>query len=429
MRTLPTASLVLCAVLAGSLPSRALAEPTPTAVDPDAALRGAIRSEPGEAEHYEALGRAQLKRRDFDGAIATYRALVERVPAYARGRYRLAFALRKAGRFDEAAAAYRAYVTAAPDDPDGYFGLARTLEKLARPAEARDAYARYVDIETRPSEAKWVERARRRIAEIDAAQAAPEPETTAAAPPARAPTPTSPAPPTSPPRPIEDAAPASGGGELLADSPIDRRAAAVDPDAAFAAKRYAEAAAGYLARVEARPDAVGLHYKAAVAAALAGDPVTARRAALAAARTNPGWAPPERVSRIMSAEIARMRRPDEPGAAQAMRDGRLRTAARLALDVEAADQGAEQGSLHWIRGRALARSGRYDEALDALKQAAARYPADPNLWAELSIVSARRGDTAAAQRFLAIAAAVAPGGHPLAGAPPRPAQPTSVEAP
>lgn len=427
MRTSPIASVVLFVVLASGPPSNTNAQPAPTAAGSDAALRDAIRGEPGEAEHYEALGRAQLKRRDFAGAIATYQALVERVPAYTRGRYRLAFTLRKAGRLDEAAAAYRAYVAAASDDPDGYFGLARTLEKLDRPAEAREAYARYVEIETRPSEAKWVERARARIVEIDAARATPDPPATAAATPTRAPTPPAPA---SPPPPAGAGAPVASPGELLADSPIDRSAAAADPDAAFAEGRYAEAAAGYLARVEARPDAVGLHYKAAVSAALAGDPVTARRAALAAARTNPGWAPPERVSRIMSAEIVRVRSPQEPGAAQAMRDGRLRTAARLALDAEAADDsGPDQASLNWIRGRALARSGRYDEALDALKQAAARYPADPNLWAELSIVSARRGDAAAAQRFLAIAAAVAPGGHPLGGAPRRDAQPTSVEGP
>lgn len=390
--------------------------------------RAAIAADPGAPAGYEALAREQLRAGDPDGAIETYRALIAAAPGYTKGRYRLAFALRKADRLAEAAEAYVAYIALEPGDPDGVFGLARTREKLGDRAAARAAYARYVEIETRPSEAKWVAEARERIAAIDA-EAAP-----VAAAPVAAPSAAPAAPPASPAEPAEAAAvpstaapptavpstaapPAEG---LLADSPLSRATPAADPDAAFAAGRYPEAAAGYRARIAAMAaGAAGadLHYRAAVAAALAGDPVVAAEHAAAAARLAPGSAPAGDLARATRAEIDRIRAESSPAVAEverALRDGRLRTASRLAGEALAAGPDPASASrLHWARGRALAGLGRLDEAFDALKRAAERHPANPALWAELGRVADRRGDPAAARAFSAIAAAVAPDGHPL----------------
>lgn len=381
-----------------------------------AAWRAAIAAEPGQVGHYEALGRVLLKARDLPGAIEAYRKLVEAVPTHARGRYRLAFALRKAERLPEAAEAYRAYIAAAPTDPDGHFGLARTLEKLSRGPEALDAYQTYVELENRPSEAKWVERAHARIEALSAS--APQQAPASTPPPAAPPGSAAPA---APPLAAQTAAapePPQPGEprELLGDSPVTQATPAADPDAAFAEARYAEAAAGYLARIE-QSDAPRLRYRAAVASTLAGDAVLARGQIRAALRAMPEHEPARRLARANAAEIERLRpmSPAEADVHDALREHRLRTAARLASAARAeATDPVSASRLGWARGRALARLGRHDEALAALKGATEHYGADPALWAELGDVAARRGDRAAARTFRDVAAAVAPPGHPLA---------------
>ncbi len=443
MRTVPASILVAALMSVGSPVCAGPADDARAAAargDRAAAIaawRAAIAAEPDEPTHYEALGREQLRARDLDGAIATFNRLIEAVPTYTRGRYRLAFVLRKAGRFEEAAAAYRVYVESSPDDPDGHFGLARTLEKLGRASDAQASYARYVELEKRPSEAKWVEQARARIAALAKATAgsAPgEPQPAPAAPATASPRAAAGAgsPPTvvatdtpraEPPPPTRsDALPVAGAadtpGELIEDSPVARAEPAAEPDRAFAEGRYAEAAAGYLAQLRAVDDPA-LRYRAAMAATLAGDAVLAARelqASLGAAPANPAG---RRLARATAAEIARRRQvvASAAGIGAALRDNRLRTAARLAARaIEATVDPVARSALRWARGRALTRLGRYDEALVELKHAAQERPVDPRLWAELSDVAARRGDRAAAAGFLEIAAAVAPAGHPLARA-------------
>lgn len=443
MRAMKTPAVLLTVAL---LSSSALGAPADDAraaaaqgdtVAAIAAWERAIEAEPDVPEHYEALGRAHLRARDYEAAARTYGRLVEAVPAHARGRYRLAFALRKAGRFDEAAAAYRAYIDAAPSDPDGHFGLARTLEKLSRLDEARAAYERYVELERRPSEVKWVEQAKARIATLT--PAAPPP-TISTAPPAEVPS-AGPQPRTeipagegalpgaataaSTPVPAVSRSaspPSAGGEELLADSPVAQASPAADPDAAFASGRYAAAAAGYLVRLE-RGDDPADRYRAAVAATLAGDRVVAARQLRLLLGAAPTHAAGQRLARATAAELARRResivRTSTVGAA--LRDNRLRTAARLAArGIEVTEDPAARAALSWARGRALARLGRHDEALVELKRAASIQPADADLWAELSDVAARRGDRAAATGFREIAAAIAPAGHPLARSTPQP---------
>lgn len=403
----------------------------PAAADPVTDARAALTAAPHDPAAYEALGKAQLKAGDVDGAIATYRALVDAVPDYDRGRYRLAFALRKADRLGEAADAYRAYIERAPNDPDARFGLAKTLERAGDDAGALDAYRAYVRLEVRPSEAEWVERARAQIAAFEAAGegSAPPP---AAQPPAAQPPAISPSAP-APKERVEliddgervDRAEVAATAEitLLDDTLIGRTAPAADADAAFEAGRYPEAAAAYVAALAARPDDPGLHHRAAVAAALAGDFVTAEHYAGRAVLLDPGNPPAADLARAAHAHRLRVATSTPVEVAQverALRDGRLRTAARLAADALAADPTpAARISLLRLRGRALATLGRGDDAFAALKAAAAMQPPSVVLWAELATIAAQRGDREAADAFRGIAVRVADPLHPLADPRPR----------
>lgn len=421
-------SVVALPALAGSADDARAAAARGDRAAAIAAWRAAIAAEPTEASHYEALGREQLRGRDFEGAIATFRELIRTVPSHARGRYRLAFVLRKAGRLDEAATAYRSYVDASPNDPDGHFGLAKTLEKLGQNPEARAAYARYIELETRPSEVKWVEQARARVAALAPAAEPAEDVTgsersgveSAAPDRAAGPTPATAraaTPDPSSPVPVSDPV-GTSDEELIEDSPVARATPAADPDAAFAAGRYAEAAAGYISRLDAGDDPT-LRYRAAVAATLAGDTVLAARQVQASLGAAPANAAGRRLARATAAEMSRRRQAvlSTAGVAAALRDNRLRTAARLAIAaIDGTADPVARSALRWARGRALARLGRYDEALVELKQAARERPVDARLWAELGDVAARRGDRAAAAGFRDIAAAIAPAGHPLSGA-------------
>lgn len=416
--------VALCLTLGGAGPALA---------DPIADARAAVAASPTDPAAYEALGKVQLKAGDVDGAIATYRALIDAAPDYDRGRYRLAFALRKADRLGEAADAYRAYIERAPNDPDARFGLAKTLEKAGDDAGALDAYRAYVHLEVRPSEAEWVERARAQITVLEAAGQGSAPSTSppsAAPPPAAAAPAASPAPKKERVELIDDGARLERGAvaatadiTLLDDTLVGRTPPAADADAAFEAGRYAEAAAAYVAALAARPDDPGLHHRAAVAAALAGDFVTAEHYAGRAVLLDPGNPPSSDLARAAHAHRLRAATPTPVEVAQverALRDGRLRTAARLAADALAADPTpAARISLLRLRGRALATLGRADDAFAALKAAAAMLPPSVVLWAELAAIAAQRGDREAADAFRGIAVRIADPLHPLADPRPR----------
>lgn len=404
----------------------AVASPRWADAGPIEDARAAVTARPGEAEGYEALGRLQQQAGDLDGAIATWQALIEAVPTYARGRYRLAFALRKAVRLAEAAEAYRGYIERAPEDPDGRFGLAKTLEQMGDQAGALDAYRAYVRLEKRPSEADWVERARASIAELEAA-AAP---VAAATPAAATASITLPANATRVELLADDAASPRAATTptaditLLSDTLVARTEPAADADAAFHEGRYAAAAAAYIAAITARPDDPGLHHRAAVAAALAGDFVTAEHHAGLALRLDPGNAAAADLTRIAYAHQRSATPPasaDRVAVERALRDGRLRTAARLAEAALAAETApADRLALLHLRGRALLALGRADEAFAALKAAAALQPPSADLWGELATAARLRGDHDAADALRRIAARIADPAHPLADARPTP---------
>jgi tetratricopeptide (TPR) repeat protein len=167
------------------------------------AYRAAIANDPSLVVAYNELGNVYFAQGKYGEAVTQFEEAIKRKPDYHLARYNLAYALRKAGRLGEAAVAYRAFLKARPGDADGFFGLGETLKALEDPKGAVAAYRKYVTLETRPSEAEWVRKARTEIVALEAAAAA------AAAPPSV------PAPPVAP-APVPAASPAPTGPLVLA---------------------------------------------------------------------------------------------------------------------------------------------------------------------------------------------------------------------
>lgn len=380
--------LAASAALAGPADEARAAEKAGDREAAIAAWRRAIEADPTDADAYESLGRLQLRAKRFDDAVTTFERLVKSAPAYAKGQYRLAFALRKAGRYREAAGAYRAFIAQAPDDADARFGLAESLRRQGDKPGALEAYRAYVELERRPSEAKWVARAKAAIADLEASAAtAPGAE-----------------------RPLEPALVAGAAPEATA------AAAVGDPDEAFARGDYAAARDGYRAALKARPDAPALHHRLAVSAALTGQDAEALRHAHAAVRLDPGNPAAVDLAATLRARQDTKRPPAPPQLAEAelaLREGRLRTALRLAAEGAKAG-GPTLGGLHRVRGRALLALGRAAEARAALATAIAHGEGGPQLWRELAWAARLQGDGAAAARLLDLAASAAPVDHPLA---------------
>jgi hypothetical protein len=187
-----------------------------------------------------------------------------------------------------------------------------------------------------------------------------------------------------------------------------------DPLTAFRKGDYAKARDGYLGQVSDRPDAPALHYRVAVSAALARDPGTAEQHAATVERLDPGnlvaieLAAAARVLRLK----ANPRTVELTQAQRALRDGRLRSAVRLAtaaLDSKDADQGA----LHRVRGMALLGLGRGDEANDALQSAAAFGHHDAGLWLALGDAARIMGDKSRAAYLYTLTMDGAAAGDPI----------------
>jgi tetratricopeptide (TPR) repeat protein len=134
------------------------------------AYRQAIEMDRANLELYNELGSTLFALKRFGEAAAAFQESVGRDARFALGWYNLAHALRKADRRGEAATAYRKYMALKPDDPDPYYGLAQTLKGLGDIPGAIAAFRRYIEMEKRPDEQRWVEKAR---GELQALEASP----------------------------------------------------------------------------------------------------------------------------------------------------------------------------------------------------------------------------------------------------------------
>ncbi|MHB8876905.1 MAG: tetratricopeptide repeat protein, partial [Myxococcaceae bacterium] len=97
--------------------------------------------------------------------------------------FNLGYAARKTGDYATAAGAYEKYTQLDPSDPDGFYGLGESYRQLGQGPRAISAYETYIGKEKRPSEKKYVDKARDHIAAIKAAPPAPVAQPVVAQPP------------------------------------------------------------------------------------------------------------------------------------------------------------------------------------------------------------------------------------------------------
>ncbi len=134
------------------------------------AYRKAIEADKNNLDLYNDLGNVYFALKRYNDAAAAFKDAVGKDPSYALGWYNLGHALRKGDRKGEAVDAIRHYIKLKPEDPDPYYGLGQTLKLLGDVPGAIAAFHKYVDMEKRPDEQKWVEKARVELGAMEASQ-------------------------------------------------------------------------------------------------------------------------------------------------------------------------------------------------------------------------------------------------------------------
>ncbi len=147
--------------------------------DAEAAYREAIAATPGYAAAINGLGSALFKQGRKDEAIATFKDAIAADTSFQLAYFNLGYAARKNNDFTTAAAAYERYTQLNPSDPDGFYGLGESYRQSNQPQKAIAAYEQFLNREKRPSEQKWIDKAKESVstlkAELASAQQAPPP--------------------------------------------------------------------------------------------------------------------------------------------------------------------------------------------------------------------------------------------------------------
>jgi tetratricopeptide (TPR) repeat protein len=224
------------------------------------AYRQALEATPNWAPALNGLGSTLFKKGQSVEATALFRSATEADPGFKLGWFNLGYAARKAGDFTTAARAYERYTQLDPNDPDGFYGLGESYRQLGQGAQAITAYETYISREKRPSEQKWVEKAREQVRTLRA-QGGPAPTP---APMAQAPAPPPPAAP-----PVVSAT--SSGLPAYATPNTTLSITRVrDGDALMKERRYREATFAYLDAKHADPNNVEALFKLGNALAVLG---------------------------------------------------------------------------------------------------------------------------------------------------------------
>jgi tetratricopeptide (TPR) repeat protein len=206
------------------------------------AYKEAVNFTPGYAAAINGLGSAYFKQGKRDDAIIQFRSAIQADPSFKLAYFNLGYAARKIGDFTTAAGAYEKYTQLDPNDPDGFYGLAESYKETQQTAKAIAAYETYLQKEKRPSEQKWVDKAKETLTALKAESSAPA--ATAAAPAAATPAPSAAAPAV----PAPSAPSPGAGATAAAETPPPPRATEPTPQAtpraianpALASKRIAE---------------------------------------------------------------------------------------------------------------------------------------------------------------------------------------------
>jgi tetratricopeptide (TPR) repeat protein len=135
------------------------------------AYQEALKATPNFAEALNGLGSVLFRQGKRAEALAKFQAAIAADPGMKLAYFNLGYAARKNGDFAVAAQAYETYVKLDPSDADGYFGLGESYRGQGKAEPALHAYETYVSLEARPSEQRWVEKAKEYIAQLKTQQA------------------------------------------------------------------------------------------------------------------------------------------------------------------------------------------------------------------------------------------------------------------
>lgn len=137
-----------------------------------ATYKQALALDDKSADLHNDLGNAFFALKRYNDAVDSFKAAVARDPGFAIGWYNLANALRKGDRRQEAIDAYKRYMAIMPNDPDPWFGMAQTLKGMGDAPGAVAAFKKYLEMESRPEQQKWVEKARAELMALEPAKPA-----------------------------------------------------------------------------------------------------------------------------------------------------------------------------------------------------------------------------------------------------------------
>jgi len=291
-------------------------------------------------------------------AIAQFEEATKADPGYAIAWFNLGFASRKTGNFAAAVNAYRKYTALKPDDTDGWYGLGEACRNAGQKDCAVEGYKTYLDKERRPSEQKWMDKAKAYLAELQPAQPAATPGgaviggTNPGAATAPVPVPTTPAPPVATaPSPVP-----------AASSPV-AEAKVQQGDSLFAAKQYREALFAYQDAVNADPANVEALFDLGKTYAVMGYYTQAidRWQRVAELATDPG------VKQRAEENIARAKEKVGQAASPPADTSTLTTPAPAAT-------GGDLARARYEEGVALINQRQYAQAIDALNASLAANP-------------------------------------------------------
>jgi len=289
-------AMICLFVLSSAIASAGPVQPTPAArsafergekaleaqkyEDAAVAYQEALKASPGYAPALNGLGSALFKQKKIPEAVAQFKAATQADPTFKLGWFNLGYAARKALDFATAAEAYEKYTALDAGDADGFYGMGESYRSLGRADKAISAYEAYLKLEKRPTEQKWIDKAKDAIGQLKAEQASQ----------AQAPTPT----PT--PAPVAATAPPAAGASsspppaaTAASSPSPAKApevsAAAEPtnspgtnaakklaegDKLWAEKKYREASFAFQDAVNADPNNIESLFKLGNAYAMLG---------------------------------------------------------------------------------------------------------------------------------------------------------------
>jgi tetratricopeptide (TPR) repeat protein len=108
--------------------------------DAIAALRAALRMDPGDSNNHEDLGIALARSGEIPEAAAEFRAALQGDPGRADAHDNLGNALVQMGKSPEAIAEFREALRLRPESAATHYNLAVALQLAGRPAEAADEY-------------------------------------------------------------------------------------------------------------------------------------------------------------------------------------------------------------------------------------------------------------------------------------------------